>query len=52
MQDSVWSGFAIDGRRCHLVVRVIEQLCPYSDTDETPKKENNENLSQVYTYKK
>jgi hypothetical protein len=40
MQDSVWSGFAIDGRRCRLVVRVTEQPCPYSDTDETPRKKN------------
>jgi len=37
MQGSVWSGFAIDGRRYRLVVRVTEQLCPYSDTDETSR---------------
>jgi hypothetical protein len=42
MQGSVWSGFAIDGRRYRLVVRVKEQPCLYSDTDETSqeKKQN------------
>lgn len=51
MQGSVWSGFAIDGRRYRLVVRVKEQLCLYSDTDETSQERKNK-MIKMYSQKK